>query len=146
MLIRPCNLCAQWDEALENMRHRDTAIAVASEQFAMHKAELREKKAALDAQARFLESEVGTVGAWCPCRAVHIDCCPMAAPSVAWCGLLGAQGIQHAHHQPLCPLPPSFHNSCHALAPPPHTTPSTPSPPHTHNSRHALTPCAPLRA
>lgn len=51
------DLIRQWDEALEAMRHRDIAVGVASEQFAMQKAELREKKAALDAQARFLEAE-----------------------------------------------------------------------------------------
>ena len=47
----------QWDEAMEAMHHRDEAIAVASEQFAAKKLEIRQKKAELDAQARFLEDE-----------------------------------------------------------------------------------------
>lgn len=42
---------------MEAMRHRDEAIAVASERFAAKKLEIREKKAELDAQARFLEDE-----------------------------------------------------------------------------------------
>ena len=39
------------------MHHRDEAIVVAGEQFAAKKLEIRERKAALDAQARFLEDE-----------------------------------------------------------------------------------------
>jgi len=51
------DLIRQWDEAMEAMSHRDEAIAVASEQFAAKKLEIRQKKAELDAQARFLEDE-----------------------------------------------------------------------------------------
>ncbi|KAG2493473.1 hypothetical protein HYH03_008290 [Edaphochlamys debaryana] len=51
------DLIRQWEEAVEAMRHRDTAIAAASEQFAMQKEVLRERKRELDAQARFLENE-----------------------------------------------------------------------------------------
>lgn len=52
------DLIRQWDEAIMAMRHRDEAIAAASEQFAERKAELRDKQAELDSQARFLENEV----------------------------------------------------------------------------------------
>eukprot|EP00195_Chlamydomonas_chlamydogama_P009299 CAMPEP_0202915398 /NCGR_PEP_ID=MMETSP1392-20130828/65575_1 /ASSEMBLY_ACC=CAM_ASM_000868 /TAXON_ID=225041 /ORGANISM="Chlamydomonas chlamydogama, Strain SAG 11-48b" /LENGTH=937 /DNA_ID=CAMNT_0049607407 /DNA_START=168 /DNA_END=2981 /DNA_ORIENTATION=- len=51
------DLIRQWDEALEAMRNRDAAILVASEQFAVKKADLKARKAELDAQARFLEDE-----------------------------------------------------------------------------------------
>ncbi|GFR48534.1 hypothetical protein Agub_g10430 [Astrephomene gubernaculifera] len=51
-------LIRQWEEAVEAMRHRDVAIAAASEQFALQKEVLRERKRELDAQARFLENEV----------------------------------------------------------------------------------------
>ncbi|KAG2422661.1 hypothetical protein HXX76_015898 [Chlamydomonas incerta] len=51
------DLIRQWEEAVEAMRHRDSAIAAASEQFAMQKDVLRERKRELDAQARFLENE-----------------------------------------------------------------------------------------
>ena len=50
-------LIRQWDETMEAMRHRDAAIALASEQFAAKKADLRERRSELDAQARFLETE-----------------------------------------------------------------------------------------
>ncbi|GLI65004.1 hypothetical protein VaNZ11_008430 [Volvox africanus] len=52
------DLIRQWEEAVEAMRHRDAAIAAASEQFALQKEVLRERKRELDAQARFLENEV----------------------------------------------------------------------------------------
>jgi len=50
-------LIRQWEDAMQAMNHRDKAIVLASEQFTARKAELRQKKAELDAQARFLESE-----------------------------------------------------------------------------------------
>ncbi|PNH02795.1 Coiled-coil domain-containing protein 39 [Tetrabaena socialis] len=52
------DLIRQWEEAVEAMRHRDGAIAAASEQFTMQKVVLRERKRELDAQARFLENEM----------------------------------------------------------------------------------------
>ena len=51
------DLIRQWDEAMEAMAHRDTAITVASEQFSQRKQDLRGRKQELDAQARFLENE-----------------------------------------------------------------------------------------
>lgn len=42
---------------MESMKRRDGDIAAASEAFAMKKMELREKQAALDEKARFLEQE-----------------------------------------------------------------------------------------
>ncbi|KAF5827559.1 coiled-coil domain-containing protein 39 [Dunaliella salina] len=50
-------LIRQWEDAMQAMNHRDKAIVLASEQFTARKAELRQRKAELDAQARFLESE-----------------------------------------------------------------------------------------
>jgi chromosome segregation ATPase len=51
------DLIRQWDEAMEAMKHRDSAIAVASEMFSEKKFELRSVKQQLDTQARFLEDE-----------------------------------------------------------------------------------------
>ncbi len=44
------SLIRQWEEAVEALRHRDGAIAAASEQFAMQKDVLRQRKKELDAQ------------------------------------------------------------------------------------------------
>lgn len=51
------NLIRQWEEAMDAMRHRDAAIAAATDQFAEQKRLLRERQRELDAQARFLDNE-----------------------------------------------------------------------------------------
>ncbi len=44
------DLIRQWDEAMEAMKNRDAAIAMAGSQFAAKKIELKQRKAELDAQ------------------------------------------------------------------------------------------------
>lgn len=52
------DLLGQWDDAVDAMRKRDTAIENANERFQNRKAMLSQRQEELDAQAQFLENEV----------------------------------------------------------------------------------------